>query len=90
MFSLRDLRLLVCSLDLDVLRAQRIVGLITHRSIGISDHVVTNKFIFRWSEDNICHFCQFNKSLTFQGERAKIPIYLRVTCEPSHEKVLHE
>ena len=32
MFSLRDLRLLLSSLDLDVLRAQRIVGLITHRS----------------------------------------------------------
>ena len=32
MFSLRDLRLLLSSLDLNVLRAQRIVGLITHRS----------------------------------------------------------
>ena len=36
MFSLRDLRFLHCSLDLDVLRAQRIIGflkiLITHKS----------------------------------------------------------
>ena len=35
MFSLRDLRLVLCSRDLDVLRAQRIVGfliLITHKS----------------------------------------------------------
>ena len=36
MFSLRDLRLVLCSRDLDVLRAQRIIGLflilITHKS----------------------------------------------------------
>ena len=35
MFSLRDLRFVFCSLDLDVLRAQRIMGffiVITHKS----------------------------------------------------------
>ena len=35
MFSLRDLRFVLCSRDLDVLRAQRIMGcfiLITHKS----------------------------------------------------------
>ena len=35
MFSLHDLRFVLCSLDLDVLRAQRIIGffiLITHKS----------------------------------------------------------
>ena len=35
MFSLRDLRFVLCSLDLNVLRAQRIIGifiLITHKS----------------------------------------------------------
>ena len=35
MFSLRDLRFVLCSRDLDVLRAQRIIGffiLITHKS----------------------------------------------------------
>ena len=37
MFSLRDLRFVLCSRDLDVLRAQRIIGffvLVTHKSKG--------------------------------------------------------
>ena len=43
MFSLRDLCFVLCSRDLDVLRAQRIMGifiLITHKSMGFekSDH----------------------------------------------------
>ena len=33
MFLLRDLRFLLCSLDLDVLCAQRIMGLVTHKSM---------------------------------------------------------
>ena len=32
MFSLRDLRFVVCSRDLDILRAQRIIGVFTHKS----------------------------------------------------------
>ena len=43
MFSLRDLRFLLCSLDLDVPRAQRIMDifiLITHKSTR-SENLVT-------------------------------------------------
>ena len=45
MFSLRDLRSVLCFLDLDVLRAQRTMGffLITHKSTR-SDHVVISVF----------------------------------------------
>ena len=59
MFSLRDLRFVLCSLDLNVLRAQRIIGffiLITHKSTR-SDNPITWKyakqarntlFLFHW------------------------------------------
>ena len=45
MFSLRDLRFVFCSLYLDVLRAQRIIGFFylnypQINEVGISDHVV--------------------------------------------------
>ena len=43
MFSLRDLHFVLCSRDLDVLRAQRIMGffiLITHKSTS-SEHPIT-------------------------------------------------
>ena len=43
MFSLRYLRFVLCSLDLDVLRAQRIMGffsLITHKSMR-SENLIT-------------------------------------------------
>ena len=42
MFSLRDLRFVLCSRDLDVLRAQRIMGffmLITHKSTRSPSHI---------------------------------------------------
>ena len=42
MLSLRDLRFLLCSRDLDVLRAQRIIGLfifITHKSTWSGDPI---------------------------------------------------
>ena len=43
MFSLRDLRFVLCSRDLDVLRAQRIIGffkiLITHKSTGSENSI---------------------------------------------------
>ena len=45
MFSLRDLRFVLCSRDLDVLRAQRIMGffiLITHKSPP-SENLITWK-----------------------------------------------
>ena len=44
MFSLRDLRFVFCSRDLDVLRAQRIIGFflisITHNEVETSNHMV--------------------------------------------------
>ena len=43
MFSLRDLRFVLCSRDLDILRAQRIMGvfiLITHKSTR-SENTIT-------------------------------------------------
>ena len=42
MFSLRDLRFVLCSRDLDVLRAQRIVGFYLYpqiNGVGNLDHV---------------------------------------------------
>ena len=51
MFSLRDLRFVLCSRDLDVLRAQRIIGFfisITHkstRSESVSPSKVNSGFI---------------------------------------------
>ena len=42
MFSLRDLRFVLCSRDLDVLRAQRIMGLITHKSTGSDNRSLTD------------------------------------------------
>ena len=46
MFSLRDLRFVLCSLDLNFLRAQRIMGFFLNypqiNGVGVSDHVVTN------------------------------------------------
>ena len=49
MFSLRDLRFLFCSLDLDVLRAQRSMGffiLITHKSTRSESSITWMKFNF--------------------------------------------
>ena len=40
MFSLLDLGFVLCSLDLDVLRVQRIVGFFTHKSTG-SENLIT-------------------------------------------------
>ena len=44
MFSLRDLRFVLCSLDLNFLRAQRIMGFFLNypqiNGVGVSDHVV--------------------------------------------------
>lgn len=44
MFSLRELRFALCSLDLNFLRAQRIMGFFLNypqiNGVGVSDHVV--------------------------------------------------
>ena len=60
MFSLRNLRFLLCSLELDVLRAQRIMGiftLITHRSMRSEkfDHMaVTRRYkVLKSSQEDI-------------------------------------
>ena len=59
MFSLRDLCFMLCSLDLDVLRAQRIIGFlfwITHKSkVRKSNHKVQQLLteLFIWSQENI-------------------------------------
>ena len=49
MFSLRDLRFVLCSRDLDVLRAQRIMGFFYLKypqisEVGNSDHVAMMGF----------------------------------------------
>ena len=49
MFSLRDLRFALCSRDLDVLRAQRIIGffiLITHKSTRSENPIAWIVLIF--------------------------------------------
>ena len=59
MFSLRNLPFLLCSLDLDVLRAQRIIGvfiLITHKSTG-SQNPIT------WSTSEPRSFTSFHKQV---------------------------
>ena len=59
MFSLRNLPFLLCSLDLDVLRAQRIIGvfiLITHKSTG-SQNPIT------WSTSEPRSFSSFHKQV---------------------------
>ena len=46
MFSLRDLCFVFCSRDLDVLRAQRIIGffiLITHKSTGSENRITLDR-----------------------------------------------
>ena len=48
MFSLRDLRFVLCSRDLDVLRAQRIMGffdLITHKSTRSENAITCLRFL---------------------------------------------
>ena len=45
MFSLRDLRFVLCSRDLNVVRAQRIMGFLsyfTHKSTRSENHMVTS------------------------------------------------
>ena len=57
MFSLLDLRFLLCSRDLDVLRAQRIIGffLITHKSTRSENSItwLINTYLgCKWSFDD--------------------------------------
>ena len=47
MFSLCDLCFVLCSLDLDILRAQRIIGLfilITHKSTRSENAIIRRKY----------------------------------------------
>ena len=69
MFSLRDLRFVLCSLDLDVLRAQRIMeflSYITHKSTR-SDHVVLSVFVSYLTDVQMWRWPVQKGNQSFQG-----------------------
>ena len=85
MFSLRDLRFVLCSRDLDMLRAQRIIGffiLITHKSTR-SEKPIT------WFR-SVCIIVQRQATLLYYAKMADANShklnFINQRNEPYHEK----